>query len=1701
MITRLLFILILLIPNIAFGRSLWGKIEDCVSNPCTCHCSPDPIIEYWPSVTTQDKTGAITSTRTEHKYKNYCNCPPYKRTKGRSGCLKQFNVPSGGLVSNLCAESPGPSLSSYFNPHIRIRGQFCNVAACWTKAITLRYSGECLNWPGPYGLPLKRVCARLALSGDSKSNGLDDDGYTPKVHLDFEGYEQPDEILYDDNGDRVEYNPPKLCAYIDPSIFQPEGKLDLLDMNPKNQPFHTGSGLSPIAQMMISIADAGMSITSVLPIILTKMDVPQTFVNSIKALARFGDNTIVSILKQMGQLNKTVSSRLGCVDVALGPFPPPFCNPLTITVGRPSIERICPTVTSDTGLCSGSATQCVVASREDSPCVNSSVVNNAIQNTLRIGFNKITPICSGTGSYTTDQCVSLSLLSAATAHNSYADIIPSSLIVNRPALTPGAGQTGFRAVYGTMLAGSIEISGAYDPNLPDCLSSNSFSSTQCQIIYGINAGNFVDLSLTFPSLENSYNITTLVVPVPIIVDPAGLARKFSAAITRIEDPSDSGAIALGIIDSSGSSSPTQTTNQICVFDMDKSPPESVGCVERALAPKPYVFSCNGSNVINTGGVYITCPSNDNNNPAVVVSLTVGASTTAGALYIPSNNITTNSPTQLNLAGNDYTAFVTDTNYNIAPFFTRGPSTSLTANYLYGTYLDSSYLPTTTPPYTVNLSGKVNTNNVKYLYGLEYQDGLYSGAVSNESISPQYKLFTCIEPASVTPCPENVKNCVLANLSRNDIVDCATFATLSEESYSPLRKCSSTDRLCWSSADKPCTATTGCPVLRQSSLCDAKDCTYLASIPALSTAPSGIGVNIYSCPADSSTGDTASYCYYHPTTNNICQITSDRANRIFPDPTVGDILSESDYYDYSSPIVTSAPIVTNPDIIDCSSYLSNLATDPYTANIMPCDSSYNSCSVKEYFSSQNPAQILTIKNCTNSGSPVQCYIQRNSGICQLSKLLTVRYSSDPSAPNPTISTNATSSSVVANKLLVPDSYVSCQEFLKGMNDLYSNIQLCNNAQTVSACPVINIVSSTNPVASVNVQKCTISQTTNCYINPTGLPFDMNSLIASYPAYSNMCNSNMNNMSCNTISDLTSTLGVILQQCTEVTTNYCYSTINTSCNLGCSGAQEGLQSKPCDDFISLMTIPSSANLYGDIPQCGNDVSCPSNTDLTLTYGSGAICAANNPTCNDVEMVSNGGANLFTIKSCTSSGYNVTYNGTTTAVNGPNNYYCYISANSSCNVMLNQSVVRRDTSSGSTLTNPSTTNIPNICNIELSSNSVTPPNTTPCSTTNLNPSLCSIRTKTAIERGLCSDLMHYPKCSAISANNISWSEIDVGQQASGRCTGGTVSSDLTGRPPTRYCLADTNKDTATSMWGGVTGACIPGCGATTISGSVFTTTNPGIRATGTCASGYIKANSGNFPQALCVNRSDILSTFDTIQDPCQISNCARATINGAIIPQTEPGNISADGSCDIGFTQNAAGPPKAYCRANTGTSSTFDAVQNPCVLARCGGGVYHNAEFTTVDPGRTAYGSCISGYMNSLGGPPQISCSANGVASFYRDCVRVTCNGNDGSTGYQNSNQDIYNGRADWNDANAYDQRDNIWVVGSCPGNGRPHARCRNPDIYPRRQCILSADGKSASWGAAAVICKDGDFDSGSYCSTEQSWRQNNNVFYAPNSTGWE
>jgi hypothetical protein len=240
---------VLLILCFAFdcNASFWDVLVGCLKNPCNCGMGDQ--IERWHG---QDL----------NKGDKNLICPPWNKNGGRDGnnCLANTPYPPLFIPWHMvhCAEST--TESNYFAPKIRIRNQSCNAIACWTMSTTLNWDGECLIWPTPYALPLLRICARVALPDNPKTNAPADPGYTYGKHLDFEGYEEDDEIVIGVDGKAIDFFKPKLCAYRDPSMLDfLSGGIsldgfnipDLMDFNPIKQPFHKTKELHIIGKILL----------------------------------------------------------------------------------------------------------------------------------------------------------------------------------------------------------------------------------------------------------------------------------------------------------------------------------------------------------------------------------------------------------------------------------------------------------------------------------------------------------------------------------------------------------------------------------------------------------------------------------------------------------------------------------------------------------------------------------------------------------------------------------------------------------------------------------------------------------------------------------------------------------------------------------------------------------------------------------------------------------------------------------------------------------------------------------------------------------------------------------------------------------------------------------------------------------------------------------------------------------------------------------------------------------------------------------------------------------------------------------------------------------------------------------------------------------------------------------------------------------
>ncbi len=269
--------------------SIWDNIVTCLSDPC--NCGQSERTEIW------NKDGGI-NAKPRGPFKPGTLCPPWNKSDGRNNdtCLLKFDYPGIfiGFLLNRCAEEAPDS--SYFTPKIRIRVQSCNAIACWHQNSTLNWDGECVLWPTGYGIPLTRVCARVAVPDMPPPPGINappspaDPGYTDGVHLNKVGYTETDNKIIGIDGKIITLKPPKLCAYSDPGLVNLVSDsgvhLDPMDWNPNRQPLHHTNELSPIAKVLKFLVETikGVSLPSLLGQLLGMIDQNSEFIKVLQSI-------------------------------------------------------------------------------------------------------------------------------------------------------------------------------------------------------------------------------------------------------------------------------------------------------------------------------------------------------------------------------------------------------------------------------------------------------------------------------------------------------------------------------------------------------------------------------------------------------------------------------------------------------------------------------------------------------------------------------------------------------------------------------------------------------------------------------------------------------------------------------------------------------------------------------------------------------------------------------------------------------------------------------------------------------------------------------------------------------------------------------------------------------------------------------------------------------------------------------------------------------------------------------------------------------------------------------------------------------------------------------------------------------------------------------------------------------------------------
>lgn len=861
MLTKYSLFFLFLFCSINTHAGIWGDIGECITDPC--NCGQSERTETWNA----GSINAVTKT-----FKTGTNCPPWNKSDGRDNdnCLLQFDYPGRftPFVLNRCAqESPD---SSYFTPKITIRIQSCNAAACWSQNTNLNWDGECVLWPTGYGLPLTRVCARIALPVRQPPPGINsnpspaDPGYTAGFHLNKVGFTDSDDTIVGVDRQILTISSPKLCAYSDPGLVNLVSDsgvhIDPLDWNPNSQPLHKTTKLSPIAQVLnflvitLDVVNIPKLLGTLLGMISQDLEiikVLQTILNAIGDLFNFLPNTvIIPIIEAFGSLNGSVDDySFGCVQLPLGPYPPPFCKSLNELSVPAVINNVC-SIKSPNGTFNQSSAVL--------PCVVSNVRNNIINNTVRVSFNNLIPLCTGAKPDLTT-CVEIngSFTSASGAHTAtaYTDFIkpcssssPGAPCINTniklscDVATNGCNQ-GFRIVYSQVM-GTLETPSDYFiSDIPDCGTAEASNSTSCQKIWGANIGQFVDVSVQFPEVQDQKPSSLMPIQQSFTLNdnnnnPRSLYASISNTKTDTQDPTD-----------------------ICVFESSS----LAGCVPRVS--DSYSLATYECEKQYSG---ITCPSNTYYTPQFVASMQVqddkgNIIDQTSTLVTPLSYAAPDDPKHPNatesivtLAGYNYSSSVAfipkdppkypDDKYIAMPF--SGPN-ALNQITIYGVYKDNI------PPYDNN--GNPNPNAV-YLKYLEYVNGKYVQGGTHTCLMPKnfQHCSPVPPPPSTTPGnPNNNQqiNCVLAKLDQPNTVDCSVFKS-KVASYANLSLCESTS---------------GC-----------------SQVETLSG--TGKGITIYSCANNSN-------CYINNDNPNtpVCVLTIDYLNRINPLSNLGSILDATQYY--------------------------------------------------------------------------------------------------------------------------------------------------------------------------------------------------------------------------------------------------------------------------------------------------------------------------------------------------------------------------------------------------------------------------------------------------------------------------------------------------------------------------------------------------------------------------------------------------------------------------------------------------------------------------------------------------------------------------------------------------------------------------------------------------------------------------------------
>ncbi|MGV2333229.1 MAG UNVERIFIED_CONTAM: hypothetical protein LVR18_03570 [Planctomycetaceae bacterium] len=834
--------------------------------------------------------------------------PPYNRKAGRNGCLKQYRFPGPFemFYNKYCAEESANS--TYFSPKIRVRVQTCNVG-CWTLSNHLNGDGECTVYPGAFGIPLLRLCARLALPADPEAPSVADHGYTYGWHLNFEGAPETDPVYIDDLGKEVYLARPKVCAYWDPSLWdslanyasilfggsfafaatmlgnlssnnidqkianafiestgsnpadernvgeallssiQASWQPDLWDLNPvsQNNHFHAG-GIFFLFQLIIQAVKMGVGMA----------DLGRSIIEMIPPEVMW----MMHWVKEAWILLWLISVIGEAIIIPVLEYFGQMNNVVAAAIGcvmvplGPNPPPYCSPMASPpplpkiqeicpTVILNGSIT--TLAPTQTQKCVNSKLENNAIHNVVRVGFDESLPLCKK-GQEPGDTCVKIFGSTTSSVLHS---------------MTSYTNPTTGRKTYLDIIPVCSTLAPTKGPCvisptlITKCKADPLWCSKGVRIVYANQAGDVSFPNDYYDSTVQDCDITKNSLCQSVwgvnIGDFVDIATQFPTFESSYKSSPLNSPISL-LKDSTVNTLKVKASivrKDTTLDSLHTIEPEMI-CVYDVRNSKEMMVGCVPRASMPKPSVY-KCGSSpsgtscvsSNTQPRMVVRAQIGKYATEGPVTVVTNSV---SESRINLAGYDYDSFVTDSNYAQKPF--SGPR-SINPLSIYGIYKDNK------APYDSNGNA---IKNVVYLNGLEYYNGKYTRGGRLSCLSG-YKFEDCLTGKSN-------ENCVRTSLVNKDFVKCTNFHTNILGKYQGISVCSTLQLKTY----KP-SATVKLP-------------------GALS------GTQNISVFKEASSGR---YCYTYngyEANGELCTIGYTSAVRETPSPIFGDILAPNQYYNYT-----------------------------------------------------------------------------------------------------------------------------------------------------------------------------------------------------------------------------------------------------------------------------------------------------------------------------------------------------------------------------------------------------------------------------------------------------------------------------------------------------------------------------------------------------------------------------------------------------------------------------------------------------------------------------------------------------------------------------------------------------------------------------------------------------------------------------------